>query len=407
VTEFETPEGTVMPAPLQNPESAAPELSVVLPCLNEARTVGACIDQARQAMAEAGIVGEVVVADNGSADGSADLAAARGARVVPVATRGYGSALRAGIAAARGRYVVMADADASYDFSHLPRYVDRLRAGYDLVMGNRFAGGIQAGAMPWKNRYLGNPLLSWVGRLFFRTPIGDFHCGMRGFSAAAFERMDLRTTGMEFASEMIIKAALLGLRVTEVPTVLRPDGRQRPSHLRPWRDGWRHLRFMLLFSPRWLFLYPGSALMAGGLVAGALLLRGPIVVGRVHFDINTLLFAAIAVLLGFQAVAFAVLGKFFTIHAGLRAPDARFERWLQAFTLEAGLIGGLLLVAVGLGLSLFSVWLWRQRGFGDLIPSQMLRWVIPGALSLTLGCQLILTSLFLSVLRLDTRKDSP
>jgi glycosyltransferase involved in cell wall biosynthesis len=387
--------------------AATPELTVVMPCLNEARTVAICVDEARKAMVEAGIAGEVVVADNGSTDASATIANAQGARVVPVAARGYGHALRAGISAARGRYIVMGDADASYDFSHLPRYVEKLRAGYDLVVGDRFGGGIQPDAMPWKNRYLGNPLLSWVGRLFFQTRIHDFHCGLRGFSAAAFRRMDLRTTGMEFASEMIIKAALLGLRVTEVPTVLRPDGRQRPSHLRPWRDGWRHLRFMLLFSPRWLFFYPGLALMAAGLVVGGMLLPGPLVVGRVHFDVNTLLFSAIALLIGFQAVAFAVLSKFFAIHAGLRAPEARFERWLRALTLEVGLIAGFLLAATGLGLSLFSVWLWRQRGFGSLIPSQMLRWVIPGALSLTLGCQVILTSFFLSVLRLDTRKDSP
>ncbi len=387
--------------------ATVPEVSVVLPCLNEARTLAGCLEEARAALARAGIAGEIIVADNGSTDGSPGIAARLGARVVPVAAKGYGNALRGGIAAARGRYVVMGDADASYDFSHLPRFVEALRAGHDLVMGNRFGGGIARGAMPWKNRYLGNPVLSWLGRRFFPTRIHDFHCGLRGFSLAAYRRMDLRTTGMEFASEMVIKAALLRLRVTEVPTVLRPDGRQRPSHLRPWRDGWRHLRFMLLFSPRWLFLYPGLLLMAGGIAVGALLLPGPLVVGHVHFDINTLLYAAIAVLIGFQAVAFAVLSKFFAIHAGLRAPEARFDRWLRALTLEAGLIAGFLLVVTGLGLSLFSVWLWRQRGFGPLIPSQMLRWVVPGALSLTLGCQVILTSFFLSVLRLDTRKDLP
>jgi len=387
--------------------AAPPELSVVLPCLNEARTITSCIREAMLAMAQNEIAGEVVVADNGSTDGSAAAAAAQGARVVSAACRGYGSALRAGIEAARGRYVVMGDADASYDFSHIPQFLDRLRAGYDLAMGNRFHGGIEAGSMPWKNRLVGNPVLSWLGRLFFRTEVGDFHCGLRGFSLEAYRRMDLRTNGMEFASEMVIKAALLGLRITEVPTVLRRDGRNRSSHLRPWRDGWRHLRFMLLFSPRWLFLYPGLALMAVGLLVGGLLLPGPIAIGHVYFDINTLLFAAIAVLVGFQAVAFAVLSKFFAIRAGLRAPEARFERWLRIITLEAGLTVGLLLVAGGLGLSIFSVWLWRQRGFGPLVPGQMLRWVIPGALSLTLGCQVILTSFFLSVLRLDTRHDSP
>ncbi len=383
----------------------APELTVVLPCLNEERTLAACIREAKAGMEQGGIAGEVVVADNGSTDASVAIAAREGASVVAVGARGYGHALRAGIAAARGRFIVMGDADGSYDFSRIPVLVERLRGGSDLVMGNRFRGGIADGAMPWKNRYLGNPFLSWLGRRLFHTAIGDFHCGLRGFSAEAYRRMDLRTTGMEFATEMIIKASLLGLRVAEVPTVLRPDGRGRPPHLRPWRDGWRHLRFMLLFSPRWLFLYPGLALMTAGLVAGGLLLPGPLQIGRVHFDIHTLLFAAIAVLIGFQAVAFAILGKFFSIHVGLRLPDARFERWLRLVTLESGTLAGLVLVAAGLGLSFFSVWLWRERGFGNLVPGQMLRWVIPGALSLTLGCQVILTNFFLNVLRLDTRKD--
>ncbi len=395
-----------MPAPPEPGAPRAPELTVVMPCLDEASTLAACVRQAADAMARDGIDGEVVVADNGSTDGSAAIGAAAGARVVPVAARGYGNALRAGIAAARGRYVVMGDADGSYDFSRLSDFLGRLRAGCDLVVGNRFRGGIAAGAMPWKNRYLGNPLLSWLGRLFFRTPLGDFHCGLRGFSLEAYRRMDLRTTGMEFASEMVIKAALLNLRVAEVPTVLRPDGRGRPPHLRPWRDGWRHLRFMLLFSPRWLFLYPGLALIAAGLGVGGLLLPGPFRIGRVELDVDTLLFAAIAVLIGFQAVAFAALSKFFTLRTGLRAPDAGFERRLRGVTLEGGLVAGFLLLAAGLALSLVAVWIWQQRGFGPLLPGRMLRWVIPGATCLTLGCQVILVSFFLGVLRLDTRHDS-
>ncbi len=397
--------GVRMSAPLDAAAGPRPELTVVLPCLNEARTLAACIREATTAVRHGGIAAEIVVADNGSTDDSPAIAAREGATVVAVAPRGYGNALRAGIAAARGRFVVMGDADASYDFGQIPLIVEKLRGGSDLVMGNRFRGGIADGAMPWKNRYLGNPFLSWIGRRLFRTPVGDFHCGLRGFSAEAYRRMDLRTTGMEFATEMIIKASLLGLRIAEVPSVLRPDGRGRPPHLRPWRDGWRHLRFMLLFSPRWLFLYPGLVLMAAGLLAGAALLPGPFRVGRVEFDINTLLFAAIAVLVGFQAVAFSVLAKFFAIQAGLRSPDARFARWLRIVTLETGTIAGLILVAAGLGLSVFSVWLWRQRGFGPLVPGQMLRWVIPGALSLTLGCQVIMTNFFLNMLRLDTRKD--
>jgi glycosyltransferase involved in cell wall biosynthesis len=382
------------------------ELTVVLPCLNEARTIASCIGEATSAMNLAGIDGEVVVADNGSTDGSPEIAAGLGARVVPVTEKGYGHALRGGIAAARGRFIIIGDADGSYDFSHLPRFVAELRAGNDLVMGNRFKGGIQPGAMPWKNRYLGNPVLTFVGRLFFPAPVSDFHCGLRGFSAAAYQKMNLRTTGMEFASEMVIKSVILGLRVTEVPTVLRPDGRDRPPHLRPWRDGWRHLRFMLLFSPRWLFLYPGLLLMAGGLALGALLLRGPVALGSVYLDIHTLLFAALSVLIGFQAVSFAALSKFFAIRAGLRPPEAKFEAWLRHATLELGLVAGVALLIGGLFLWLDVFLLWSGRGFGTLQPAQTFRLVIPGAVSLTLGCQLILTTFFLGVLRLDTRTDA-
>jgi len=385
--------------------AAPPEVSIIMPCLNEARTIAGCVREAVGALAAAGLAGEVVVADNGSTDGSQDLATAAGARVVPVAAKGYGNALRGGITAARGRFLIMGDADASYDFTHVPRFVEKMRAGYDLVMGNRFRGGVQPGAMPWKNRYIGNPALSFIGRLFFRTGIGDFHCGLRGFTAEAWRRMDLRTTGMEFASEMVIKSVMLGLRVTEVPTVLRPDGRGRPPHLRPWRDGWRHLRFMLLFSPRWLFLYPGLALMLGGLGLGALLVRGPVPLGRLTLDVHTLLFCAAAVLIGFQAVGFAALSKYFTIRAGLRLPEAQFEDRLRRVTFESGLLAGLVLLALGFALSVGAVWIWSGRDFGELQPGQVLRWVIPGALSLTLGCQVILTSFFLSVLRLDTRGD--
>lgn len=388
--------------------TAAPEveLSVVIPCLNEARTLAGCIREAREAMAAAGIAGEVVVADNGSTDGSQAIATREGARVVPVAVKGYGNALRGGLAAARGRYLLMGDADGSYHFGHLPRFVERLRAGADLVMGNRFRGGIEPGAMPWKNRHIGNPILSFIGRLFFRTGIGDFHCGLRAFSAEAYRRMDLRTTGMELASEMVIKSVLFGLRVEEVPTILRKDGRDRPPHLRPWRDGWRHLRFMLLFSPRWLFWYPGLFLMVAGLGVGAVLVQGPLPVGRITLDVHTLLFAAVAVLIGFQAASFAGLSKFFAIRAGLRQHEPGFEDWFRLLTLEAGLVTGAVLVLSGLSLSLGAVWFWGGQGFGRLQPSETLRWVIPGALCLVLGCQMILTSFFLGVLRLDTRPDA-
>jgi hypothetical protein len=274
-------------------------------------------------------------------------------------------------------------------------------------MGNRFRGGIRPGAMPWKNRFIGNPALSFLGRLFFRTSIGDFHCGLRGFSIDAYRRMELRTTGMEFASEMVIKSVVLRMRVDEVPTTLRPDGRNRAPHLRPWRDGWRHLRFMLLFSPQWLFLYPGLILIAGGLAGGAFLLRGPVRIGHVEFDVHTLLFASLAVLVGFQAVTFAVLSKFFAARAGLRGAQARLESWLQHATLEKGLFFGLTLILAGLLLWADAVWVWGETGFGRLQPTQTLRWVIPGALCLAVGCQLTLTCFFLGVLRLDTREDRP
>jgi glycosyltransferase involved in cell wall biosynthesis len=379
------------------------ELTVVIPCLNESLTIRGCVREALDAMHASGIAGEVLVADNGSTDGSQELATRAGARVVPIAAKGYGNALRGGIEAAAGRFVLMGDADGSYDFGHLPRFVERLRAGADLVMGNRFLGGIEPGAMPWKNRHIGNPLLSFIGRLFFRTSISDFHCGLRAFSAEAYRRMDLRTTGMELASEMVIKSVLLGLRVEEVPTVLRRDGRDRPPHLRPWRDGWRHLRFMLLFSPRWLFWYPGILLMTAGMILGAVLVQGPLPLGRVTLDVHTLLFAAVAVLIGFQAASFAVLSKYFTIRAGLRLPQAGFEGWFRHVTLESGLISGSLLVAAGLALSVWAVFIWSGKGFGGLQPAETLRWVIPGVLCLVLGCQMILSSFFLGVLRLDTR----
>ncbi len=381
------------------------ELSVVLPCLDEARTIAACVQEACEAMTAAGINGEIIIADNGSTDGSQLLAEKQGARVVPITLKGYGHALRGGIAAARGRFIIMGDADLSYDFSHLPRFVEKLRTGDDLVMGNRFLGGIQPGAMPWKNRYLGNPGLTFIGQLFFRTSIRDFHCGLRGFSAEAYRRMNLQTTGMEFASEMVIKAVTLGMRVSEVPTVLRPDGRDRAPHLRPWRDGWRHLRFMLLFSPRWLFFYPGLLLMFGGALLGALLLPGPLKIGHVQLDVHTLLFAAGGILVGFQAVSFAALSKFFGIRSGLRPSETSFETRLSKLTLETGILTGSLLITIGVLLWAGALWFWREQGFGSLQPAQTFRWVIPGSLCLALGCQMILTSFFLGVLRLDTRGD--
>jgi glycosyltransferase involved in cell wall biosynthesis len=385
------------------PEPESVELSVVMPCLNEAETLEACILNAQRALLEACISGEIIIADNGSTDGSPKIAERLGAKVVHVTARGYGNALMGGIAAASGRYVVMGDADASYDFGHIPRFVEKLREGADLVMGNRFRGGIQPKAMPALHKYLGNPMLTRIGRLFFRSSVGDFYCGLRGFRKDAYEKMQLRTTGMEFATEMVVKASLLALRVSEVPTTLSPDGRSRPPHLRTWRDGWRTLRFFLLYSPRWLFLYPGLALMLAGILAGLWLLPSPRTVGSVTFDVHTLLYAAIAVLLGFQSIAFAVFTKLFAISEGLHPPDPLLDRLFRYVTLEVGLLVGAILVLSGLGGSVYAVEIWRAHQFGRLDFSHTLRLVIPAALSLTLGVQTIFASFFLSVLGMRRR----
>jgi glycosyltransferase involved in cell wall biosynthesis len=379
------------------------ELSVVMPCLNESATVAACVSKALGAIREHGIKGEVVVADNGSTDGSRELAANAGARVVPVETRGYGSALRTGIAAARGRYVLMGDADGSYDFAHLDRFVGKLREGYDLVMGNRFQGGILPGAMPPLHRYLGTPVLTGLARLFFRSPFGDLNCGLRAFRKEAIDGLDMRTLGMEFAGEMIVKACAFGLRVTEIPTTLSPDGRNRAPHLNTWRDGWRHLRFMLLYSPRWLFLYPGIVLFVAGTVLGSLLLWGPVFIGTVAFDVNTLLFAAMAILIGFQSMVFATFTKVFAISEGLLPEDPRLSRMFRYITLEAGLLAGALLALVGMAAWGVGLSYWRARHFGPLDPALTLRIVIPGLVCFTLGFQIVMSSFFLSVLGMSRR----
>jgi hypothetical protein len=324
--------------------------------------------------------------------------------VVPVEARGYGAALMGGIRAARGRFVIMADADDSYDFTNLMPFVERLREGYQLVMGNRFKGGIRPGAMPPLHRYLGNPVLTGLGRLFFRAPCGDFHCGMRGFQRDAALAMDLQSTGMEFASEMVVKATLLGMRISEVPTTLSPDGRSRRPHLRTWRDGWRHLRFLMLFSPRWLFLYPGALLMLAGIIAGAWILPGPRRVGGVVLDVHTLTYAAAAVLIGFQSIAFAVFTKVFAITEGLLPEDPRVNRIFSVITLEVGLVVGAAFLLAGLAASVWALSSWGAGSFGALDPEKMLRIIIPAALALALGCQIVLTSFFLSVLGLGRQR---
>ncbi len=397
----ETKNATRRPANDVEPEF---ELSVVMPCLNEAETLATCIEKAQRSMREQGVAGEVLIADNGSTDGSQDIAERLGARVVHVEAKGYGNALMGGISAARGKYVIMGDADDSYDFENLMPFIEKLREGYDLVMGNRFRGGIKPGAMPPLHKYLGNPVLTGIARLLFRhTPCSDFHCGLRGFSREAAMRMDLRTTGMEFASEMVVKAALRRMRITEVPTTLSPDGRSRPPHLRSWRDGWRHLRFLLLYSPRWLFLYPGLLLMLLGTAVGGWLLLGPVVIEGITLDVHTLLYAALAVIVGFQAVVFAVFTKVFAISEKLLPEDPRLDRMFRYVTLEVGLILGGVLLLAGFAGSFYALSWWGERAFGPLDPSRTLRTVIPSVTAITLGFQIVLSSFFLSVLGLKRR----
>ena len=369
--------------------AAAVELTVLMPCLNEARTVAACVAAARKFLAKAGVAGEVLVADNGSTDGSQELASRAGARVIEVPRRGYGAALLAGIRAARGRYVIMGDADQSYDFSALQAYLDLLRGGAELVMGNRFRGGIAPGAMPPLHRYLGNPVLSFIGRLFFRVKIGDFHCGLRGFSRDAIAGLGLVSPGMEFASEMVAKAALGGLRIEEVPTTLRPDGRDRPPHLRTWRDGWRHLRFLLLFCPRWLFLYPGLVLVAMGLGGFALGATGPSALG-----IHSLLYMAAATVLGAQMIQLALLTKWIGTMSGVVPPQRWLSRLEPYLKLENGLLAGLLLVVVGVAGSAWLTWDWGSAGFGALDATQTMRVAIPAVTMMILGAQVAAGSLF-------------
>ncbi len=387
--------------PANEPEDL--ELTVVLPCLNEAETLAVCVDKALAALRENGIAGEVVVADNGSTDGSQAIAIAHGARVVPVPIRGYGAALNAGIQAARGKYVLMGDADDSYEFGHIPRFLAELRKGSELVMGNRFRGGIGPKAMPPLHRYLGNPVLSAMGRILFRAPIGDFHCGMRAFSKDAYTRLGLRTTGMEFASEMVVKASLMGQKMTEVPTTLQKDGRSRPPHLKTWRDGWRHFRFLLMYSPRWLFLFPGLLLMVVGLGLMVWLLPAERPLGHVNLGVDTLAYAAAGVLLGFQLVFFAIAAKVFAITEGLLPDDESFDRWFQYITLETGLIAGVLLVLAGLGIAASSVLTWSHSGYGHLPPVEMMRRTLPAMLCLMLGTEVCFASFFLSLLGLKRR----
>lgn len=383
------------------------ELTIVMPCLNEVETLGRCIAKARAFLDRTGIVGEIIVGDNGSTDGSQSIARSAGARVISVPVRGYGAALYGAMAAARGRYCIMGDSDDSYDFASLDAFVEKLRAGHDLVMGNRFAGGIAEGAMPWKNRYIGNPILSGIGRLFFGAQVRDFHCGLRGLSIEAFRRLDLRTTGMEYASEMVIKATLLGLNIAEVPTKLAMDGRSRPPHLKPYRDGWRHLRFMLLFSPNWLFFYPGLTLLTLGVLAGAILLSGPVTIDQVRFSLDTLIYCSAMVCLGIQAILFAILSRNFAIQEGLRPRRGGRDFLVDNVTLEHTLGAGATMIAIGFGATLYAVRMWQGSRFGALDFEAIARVVVGSALALTVGVETIFAGFLLSTFRLNTRSYTP
>jgi len=367
-----------------------------MPCLNEAETIARCIKKAQIGIQKAGVRGEILIADNGSADGSQAIGETLGARVVAVKEKGYGNAVIGGTRAALGQWIIMGDADDSYDFSEADRFVKKFQEGFELIMGCRLpigGGKILPGAMPWKNRWLGNPALSFIGRLFFKCPAHDFHCGLRGFTKTAFEKLDLQTTGMEFASEMVIKATLKKLKMTEVPVTLSKDGRSRPPHLKPWRDGWRHLRFMLLFSPRWLFLTPGIALVIFGFAISASLSFADFRIGNVNFNVGTLVVSSMTVIIGFQLVAFAFFTKVFAIAEGLLPDDPRLSRVLKTFTLEKGILLSLGVVVVGIFLLLRAVWIWAEANYGVLPSTEAnMRRLIPAATLVVLGIQGIVSS---------------
>lgn len=378
------------------------ELSIVMPCLDEASTVARCVEKALRFLRRAEVNGEVVVADNGSADESVSNALAAGARVVHAEVKGYGSALASGIANAKGKFVIMGDADMSYDFEALDALLSELRKGADVVIGNRFMGEIKSGAMPLLHRYLGNPVLSSLGRLFFHAPVADFHCGLRGFRRESILRLNLQMTGMEFASEMIVKAMLQGLSMVEVAVVLHPDGRSRSPHLRTWRDGWRHLRFLLLFSPRWLFLIPGLAVMSLGIAGMALTWSGLIVLGRVGFDIHTLAFGGASLLIGYQMIVFAVFTKLVGERHGWLPKDNRLTEFVQALTLERILVLALIIFTSGVCLSLHAFFQWSDANFGYLDPRVTMRLVIPGTTFMALGGEIALSAFFLEALKMPS-----
>lgn len=379
------------------------ELTILMPCLNEANTIGICINKAKHFLEENNIDGEILIADNGSTDGSQKIARDLGAIVIDVPVKGYGSALIAGCDAANGKYVIMGDSDDSYDFLNLMPFVEKLREGYDLVMGNRFKGGIKKGAMPLLHKYLGNPVLSFIGRLLYRSDIGDFHCGLRGYNKESIQKLDLHTTGMEYASEMVVKATLHKLKICEVPTTLKKDGRDRPPHLRSWSDGWRHLTFLLMHAPNWLFLYPGIAFLAIGLITSCIIEIGPLIINNIRFDINTLLYSSMAIILGVQLLLFFVLTLHYAVKSKFIPIDNNKYTKFMNYTVNAGIFFGIALFIIGLITSIIAAIIWKNTGFGNLDPTAIFRITIPAVTTLVCGTLLIFGSFFLGILQIPMK----
>lgn len=378
------------------------ELTILMPCLNEAETLETCIKKAQTFLATNNVNGEILIADNGSTDGSREIAAKAGARVVPIKQRGYGAALIGGCEAAQGKYVIMGDADDSYDFLNLMPFLDKLREGYELVMGNRFKGGIAKGAMPPLHRYIGNPVLSFIGRLFYKSDIGDFHCGLRGYNTESIRKLGLQTVGMEYASEMVVKATLYKLKIAEVPTTLSPDGRSRAPHLRSFHDGWRHLKFLLMHSPSWLFLYPGIIFTAIGVVLMGFLVASTINIGSVGFDINTLLYASAMIMIGVNLILFNAFTRTYAEVSGFIPVKEKKKGFL---TVDRGIFVGFLLFFVGFLLTIIALVGWNKNGYGELNPQQMMRLTIPAVTSMVVGIQALFGSFFIGILKIK-RKNS-
>lgn len=380
------------------------ELTILMPCLNESRTLKICIDKAKKFLSDNNVNGEVLIADNGSTDGSQEIARNAGARVVDISEKGYGAALIGGCNAALGKYVIMGDSDDSYDFLNLMPFLEKLRDGYELVMGNRFKGGIEKGAMPPLHKYLGNPVLSFIGRVLYRSNIKDFHCGLRGYNRDSIMKLNLHTTGMEYASEMVVQATLHKLKICEVPTTLKKDGRDRPPHLRSWSDGWRHLTFLLMHSPNWLFLYPGILCFLVGLLFSAKIVINPIIVNNIRFDVNTLVYSAVATIVGFQLLLFYVLTKKYATLTKF-IPITKIDKYLIKFTMNRGIFIGAILFLVGLIGSIIAIVIWSNAGFGNLESSKMLRLTIPMLILFVCGIQLMFSSFFLGILEIKIRRE--